>query len=70
MTQKLTLQTRRVITDALVLPRDAAELLDTASSLTSLSPDHLVNSCLARLLAPSPTEQLRDEIEASKIYFK
>ena len=59
------------MTDAPVtLPAGCSELLDCASSLTSLSPDRLVNSCLVRLLTPSPTEQLRAEIERCKIHFR
>ena len=58
------------MTDPVTLPAGSVELLATASSLTSLSPDRLINSCLARLLAPSPTEQLRAEIERCKIHFR
>ena len=52
------------------LPREEVTLLATASRITSLSADSLINSCIARLLAPSPTEQLRAEIKRSIIYFK
>ena len=59
------------MTDAPVtLPAGTDKLLAAASSLTSLSPDRLVNSCLARLLTPRPEEQLRAEIERCKIYFR
>ena len=58
------------MTDPVTLPAGYVELLATASSLTSLSPDRLINSCLARLLTPSPEEQLRAEIQRCKIYFR
>jgi len=58
------------MTDPVTLPAGCVELLATASSLTSLSPDRLINSCLARLLTPSPEEQLRAEIQRCKIYFR
>lgn len=59
------------MTDAPVtLPAGCVKLLATASSLTSISPDRLVNSCLAKLLTPSPTEQLRVEIERCTIHFR
>ena len=52
------------------LPRAEAEVLDTASNITSLEPAQILNNCLARVLQPSATDQLRAEINRCKLYFK